>query len=142
MRAKRATIKITDLGAAISETLTIYHKGIIDGINYESEQAVKRIAKRTKSTAPVGARGSYRKNITSGLVKSTNRGDTYAWYVKPPDHRLTHLLVHGHATKDGGRTKPNSFLEEAVSESMDIYARNVDEVFAWYGKPRAYPSDE
>jgi hypothetical protein len=137
----KAKIQIKDLGASISETLTIYHTGIINGIDFCSQKAVEKLAKKTKATAPVGARGSYKKNITSGLVKQTRRCNTYAWYVKPPDHRLTHLLVHGHATKDGGRTKANSFLHTATEEVLETYRMNVEEVFEYYGKPRKYPDE-
>ena len=50
----------------------------------------------------------------------------WAWYVKPPDHRLTHLLVHGHVTKDGGRTKGDPFLENAVDSAVDWFEDNLE----------------
>ena len=49
------------------------------------------------------------------------------WYVKAPDHRLTHLLVRGHATKDGGRTKADPFLENALDVVLPEYEQNARE---------------
>lgn len=136
--AKKSTIQVKDLDADLSETLDIYHQGILDGINFYSEKAVKDLAKKTKATAPEGARGSFKKNITGGIVKETRRGNTYAWYVKAPDYRLTHLLVHGHATRDGGRTKGNPFLANALKEVLEQWQKSVESVFSYYGKPRDY----
>ena len=51
----------------------------------------------------------------------------YIWYVKAPDHRLTHLLVHGHATRNGGRTKANPFLKNALDDVLPEYERAVEE---------------
>jgi hypothetical protein len=121
------SIKPEDLGAVIERELTLYHENVIERLNSLSEAAVKTLVKKTKATAPKGERGSFRKSIASKLTKKGKRGNTYAWYVKAPDHRLTHLLVHGHATKDGGRTKANPFLKHAVDEVLPEYEKNVEE---------------
>lgn len=120
-------VKPEDLGSAITEELTIYHQDVTKEINALSEQAAKELVSKTKPTAPVGASGTFRRNISSKRVKEGRNGDTYAWYVKAPDHRLTHLLVHGHATKNGGRTKANPFLENAVAEVLPDYEKKVEE---------------
>ena len=130
--AKSSRIKVADLHVAIEETLTAYHKGINDGITYASEKAVKRLAQLTKETAPVGERGDFKRSITSGVVKKTRWATTYAWYVKAPHYRLTHLLVKGHATKDGERTKADPFLENALAKVLPEYEEAVDSVFEYY----------
>lgn len=116
-----------DLGAAIEQELTLYHEEVIEKINAASDKAAKNLVKKTKATAPKGARGSFRKNISSKLLKKNRNGSTYVWYVKAPDHRLTHLLVHGHATRDGGRTRGNAFLSNAMTEVMPNYEKEVEE---------------
>jgi hypothetical protein len=123
--AKRT--KPGDLGAAIGQELTIYHADIVEKLDAAGDAAIKKLVKLTKSTAPVGNRGSFRKNITSKRLTSDNRGSTYVWYVKTPDSRLTHLLVHGHATKDGGRTKANPFLRNALDVVLPEYENAVKE---------------
>lgn len=115
------------LGAAIEEQLTTYHQDLVERLDGCAADATKQLVKRTRATAPVGARGSYRCNITSKRTAKTNRGSTYTWYVKPPDHRLTHLLVHGHATRDGGRTKADPFLQNALDEVLPEYENAVKE---------------
>ena len=123
-------IKPEALGGAIAEQLTVYHRDATEKINSLSQQAVKTLVKKTKVTAPVGERGSFRKNIASKLIEKTDRGCKYAWYVKAPDYRLTHLLVHGHAKKNGGRTKADPFLHNAVDEVLPDYEKSVKEAIA------------
>ena len=114
------------LGEALAKELTIYGESITEQINNLSEEAAKTLATKTKATAPV-ASGSFKKNISSNLLQKGGTGNTYAWYVKAPDHRLTHLLVHGHATRNGGRTKPNPFLQNALDEVLPDYENAVEE---------------
>lgn len=121
------TIKPEDLGAAISQELTMYHTEALEKINAAGAKAVKELVKLTRSTAPVGERKQFRASISSKILEKRSRGDTYVWYVKPPDHRLTHLLVHGHATRDGGRTKANPFLQNALDVVLPEYEHAVKE---------------
>lgn len=119
-------IKPADLGKAIEEELTIYHKDVTERINKLSQEAAKTLVKKTKETAPKRT-GSFRKNIASKVLEKSDRGDRYVWYVKAPDHRLTHLLVHGHAKKNGGRVKGDPFLKNALDEVIPAYERDVEE---------------
>ena len=120
------TVKAEDLGAVIGEELTIYHQDVLDAVNAAGDKAIKALVKKTRATAPVGARGSFKRSISS-KTETGKRGNKYYWYVKPPDHRLTHLLVHGHVTKDGGRTKADPFLANALEEVKPEYERDVEE---------------
>lgn len=121
------SIKPQDLGAAIAQELTVYHDDLTEKINNLSKQAAKDLVKKTKTTAPVGIRGSYRKSITYRRSKKGRNGDTYEWGAKAPDYRLTHLLVNGHETRNGGRTKGDPFLHNALKEVLPEYEENVEE---------------
>lgn len=127
MSRSSITVSVADLDTAIKQTLTLYHEDVNAAIDKASEKAVKDIAKRTRATAPTGARKSYKSNISSKLLKKTKNGSTYVWYVKAPDHRLTHLLVRGHATKNGGRTRANPFLKNAVDQTIPEYTKAIEE---------------
>lgn len=111
---------------ALHDTLTIYHDQVVTRVDEAGEAAIKQLVKKTKATAPVGARGSFKKSITSTRQKGT-RGDKFIWHVKAPDHRLTHLLAHGHATRDGGRTKGDPFLQRALDEVLPDYEKAIEE---------------
>lgn len=120
------TIKPIGLGKAIEKELTIYHESVTERINELSAEAVKSLVKKTKVTAPKRT-GSFRKNISSKVLEKGPRGNRYVWYVKAPDHRLTHLLVHGHAKKNGGRVPGDPFLENAMADVLPAYEKAVEE---------------
>lgn len=128
MARKYTRVTIADFDIQLRQSLTVYHEDMNAAIDKASEEAVKKLAKRTKATAPVGARhGQYKKNISSKRLKQTRNGSTYVWYVKAPDYRLTHLLIKGHATRDGGRTKADPFLQNALDETLPEYEKAIKE---------------
>ena len=124
--AKNKSVSIDELGEAIEQQLTIYHEEVTNAINEAGSEAIKDLVKRTRATAPEGNRGTFKRKITSSVDKKRN-GSTYIWHVKAPEHRLTHLLVHGHATKDGGRTRANPFLQNALDTVLPDYEKKVEE---------------
>lgn len=129
--AKRQSMKIVqvkDLDVELRTILDGYSAQATAAVDMLSEEAVKRLAKETKGTAPKGARGSFKRHITSGVTTKTRYRRIHAWYVKPPDHRLTHLLVKGHATRDGGRTKANPFLHNALGSVMEWFEERLENV--------------
>lgn len=124
------SIKPEDLGAAIAEQLTLYHQDKIEKVNAAGEKAVKLLVKKTKATAPKGKRGDFRKAITYQEKTNKATGDKeFIWGAKAPESRLTHLLVNGHATRDGGRTKGDPFLQNALDEVLPTYENDVKEAF-------------
>lgn len=122
------TVGLEALGAAIEQELTIYHQDVVDGLDRVTKQTMKDLVRQTRDTAPVGYRGKFRKDITYQVKKRNSRGCMYVWGAKAPSHRLTHLVVHGHATKDGGRARGNGFLQKALDKLLPEYERNVGEV--------------
>lgn len=121
-------IKPEDLGRALQEELTIYSESVTERINAAAKAAIEKLVKLTKQTAPKGERKSkkFAKSITYTETRKA-RGNEYTWHVKAPNYRLTHLLVHGHATKDGGRTKADPFLRNALDEVLPEFERLVEE---------------
>jgi hypothetical protein len=121
------TIKPQDIGAALEQELAVYHEGVVERVNAVGKASIAKLKKLTKAKAPV-ASGSFKKNIATKEQKSPVNGvKSFIWYVKPPDHRITHLLVHGHATRTGGRTKANPFLKNALATVLPEYEENVKE---------------
>lgn len=117
-RQHRSLVVVEDLDVQLKTILDGYSAQVTVAVDMCAEEAVKQMEAETKKTAPVGVRKSYRRHITSGVVRNTRYTRAWAWYVKPPDHRLTHLLVKGHATKDGERTDADPFLKNAVDNAV------------------------
>lgn len=126
--AKR--ISPADLGEAIAQELTLYHRETQERVNEVGREAIKELKQLTQKTAPVNAQANHRHYVTLIATRSevTRSGDeVHLWYVKPPGHRLTHLLVDGHETRSSGRTKADPFLANALAVVLPKYERNVKE---------------
>lgn len=121
------TVKPEQLGAALQEELTIYHKGATDRVNAAGLKSIKKLVKLTKATAPVGKRGKYASSITSEEIDAGQGMKLYKWGAKGAESRLTHLLVKGHAAKDGGRVPGSPFLQNALDIVLPEYEENIEE---------------
>lgn len=121
------TIKAADLGQAIEQELTSYHRNVINRVNLAGEEAAKALVKKTKATAPKKS-GAFRRAITYVVNTKNASGDKrFIWGAKAPHHRLTHLLVKGHAKKNGGRVDGDPFLENALNEVLPVYETALEE---------------
>lgn len=121
------TIKLDQLGEAVQEELTLYHKNVIDGVNEAGSRSIEKLVQLTRATAPTGKRGKFRRSITSQEKRAANGSMRYVWGAKAPHYRLTHLLVHGHAAKDGGRVPGSPFLQNALDVVLPEYEQAVKE---------------
>lgn len=127
-----------NFGGQLEQVLTVYNEEINEKLREITRESMKKLVKETKATAPRGKRkGQYRKNIAAdyqGLKRSARglRGQDVnaVWYVKAPDYRLTHLIVHGHATRNGDRTRANPFLQNAVDKVIPEYEAKVQEAIS------------
>lgn len=122
-------VKAEYLADAINSELKLYSKDLTERINVKGLESVKKLVAQTKATAPRGRRGKhYYRSISYDKAKKRATGsNTYTWYVKDPEYRLTHLLVHGHQTRNGGRTKANPFLQNALNEVLPEYEKKIEE---------------
>jgi hypothetical protein len=126
--------KITpaDLSRVISDTLELYSEDVQKNVNKVGRKAVNELVRITKDTAPYNGKHHGRHfvdSITSKEVESSVTCSTFIWYVKPPDHRLTHLLVHGHMNRHGtGRVKGDPFLHNAWDKVRTQYEKEVEDV--------------
>lgn len=123
------TVKAESLADAINSELKLYSKGLTEEINNVGLISIKDLVRKTKATAPRGerARHYYRSISFDTKKRNATRSKIYTWYVKAPEYRLTHLLVNGHQTRNGGRTKANPFLQNALNEVLPEYEKNIEE---------------
>lgn len=123
----KTTIKPTDLGAALTEQLGLYHEEVVEAVNAVGEKAVEKLVKLTKATAPKRT-GDYSKSLTYTAKENPATGDKeFTWGAKAPHHRLTHLLVNGHPTVNGGRVAGDPFLQDALEVVLPEYEKDVQE---------------
>lgn len=126
------SISIENLSEEINDILEIYGKDVQSGINRAGAKASKRLQNITTSTAPIGAGSSSRPHFAESISIKTEQsrlGDKrFIWYVKAPNYRLTHLIVHGHLKRNGGRTRGNPFLKDALNSVLPEYEKDVKEV--------------
>lgn len=116
-----------DLGQALEQALTIYSSEITARIDAAGEESMEKIVHLSKANAPTGRRGKFKRFITMSAIKNTDGTTRYVWHVKSPEYRLAHLLANGHATLDGGRTKADPFLKNAVDAVLPEYQAAVEE---------------
>lgn len=127
-RRKIRTVRIGDhdLDKEIRGMLTLYAAEVTEAIDAAGEDMVAKLVRLTKATAPVRkgpSGGGFKKHIAAKTVQRPS-GNLYIWYVKPPDHRITHLLVHGHA---GNNHQGNPFLKNALETVLPEYEKKVKE---------------
>lgn len=120
------TIKPSDLGAAIMQELALYHEEVVENVNEAGREASKKLLKLTKANAPT-ASGDFRKSLTITEEDNGHGMKKFTLHARAPKHRIFHLLVHGHAKKNGGRVPGDPFLENAVNAVLPEYETSVEE---------------
>lgn len=123
-------VALEALGDAIAETLTVYGKETQDKVNKAGRKAIKEVERKTRDTAPFNTQAyhqHYADQIATKTEKSRTGDETHIWYAKGKAGRLTHLLVRGHETRDGGRTKGDPFLQDALDDVLPDYEKDVEE---------------
>lgn len=114
------------ISKAVGDILYEYQKDVLNGINAAGEAAMSDLVKITKRTAPKQT-GKFRRSITFKR-EHTVAGDRFIWYVAGKSNRLTHLLVHGHASRNGGRVPGNPFLANALGKVLPGYESKIEGV--------------
>ena len=124
----KITITSDKLAKAIDQELTTYHESVLDNLRDATRDAMTKLVRKTRTTAPKRT-GAFRRAIAGdfhGLAKGLNTVRA-RWYVKAPHYRRTHLIVHGHVKRGGGRTKADPFLQNALNEVLPAYEEAVKE---------------
>lgn len=120
-----------DMGKVLSEQLRLYGANVQKQVNELTAKAADDLVRITKDTAPYNAKAHHR-HFVDCIAKKTEKNHIsnvrQIWYVKAPCYRLTHLLVHGHAKKNGGRTSADPFLKNAYDKAIPEYEKAVEEV--------------
>ncbi|CAM3616509.1 HK97 gp10 family phage protein [Erysipelothrix anatis] len=124
---------LKDLGNLIVETIHDYSNEVKNGIDLTAEEVGKKTMSKVRSGAPERT-GKYRKAISLKVEKQLLGNKKVTVYVKKPYYRLAHLLEHGHALKNGGRTQSFKHWEPAEKEAVESFVKGVSQVIENGGK--------
>lgn len=120
------TVRLDQLGDVIAEELGLYHAEVVERVNTAGERAIKDMVKKTKATTPERT-SKLKKAIAYKAIDDGHGVKKYVLHAKAPSHRIFHLAVHGHATKNGGRARGNPFLANAVASVLPEYEQAIEE---------------
>lgn len=96
---------MNDLAKLVADELEAYTDEVQDALERAVDKVSKNANKVIKSHITFSQpTGEYVKAFRIKKT-STNMESGRVWYVKPPHHRLTHLLEKGHRKRGGGRVK-------------------------------------
>lgn len=125
-------IKIGNLSKTIMQELGIFEQDVVDGINEAGDKIAKAGAKKLRQVSPKKS-GDYAKGWTVKTEKEFRQPTKYTIHNKNKPW-LAHLLEKGHATRDGGRTKPIVHIAPVEEEIVGEYMQMVEEVIKNGGK--------
>lgn len=121
-------VKIDDFGAAVNKILADYGDSVTDAMREAIAEAAKVAKQETQAGSPVGYRGRYKKGWA---VRGENeRLRSQAVVHNRTDYQLAHLLEHGHALRNGGRTRAIEHIkpaEEHAIENMEEAVKKIAE---------------
>lgn len=127
-----AAIKIEDIAKTLEKTLEDYAQekeedffAAIDAALDECDAEIKKHIKKGEGIRT----GKYIKSFRVNAENDTHRHKG-TWYVNAPHYRLTHLLEHGHLTRDGTtRTKQIKHIEYGQKIAEKLLEKRINEIY-------------
>ena len=110
-------------GTAIAEALTEYDQQIADATKRITDEIAKETVDELKKSSPK-LTGSYRKGWRKKQTyesEKTKRNTVY----NQTDYQLTHLLEHGHASRNGGRVKAVQHIAPVEQKAIEMLQERI-----------------
>lgn len=120
------TIKTDQLSKEIMAQLTTYTADIVEGMNTAGERVAREGVAELFATSPKRTGRYWRGWIVES--EKSYRGPMRFIVHNKARPRLTHLLEHGHATRDGGRTRAQPHIDPAGDKVAADYLAAVGDV--------------
>ena len=116
-------MNVDKLADELARALTEYSQEVADGIKKAADDVTKEAVSSLKKTSPV-LTGSYAKGWsrkTQYESRSAKRNTVY----NRTDYQLTHLLEHGHASRNGGRVAPKVHIKPVEEKAVADFEKTV-----------------
>lgn len=110
----------------INAILSEYQDAIDADIAAITKQVAREAVQNVRANAPVRT-GEYRKSIGAKVQADGVHKSSGVIYAKAPHYRLTHLLEHGHAKLNGGRTQAFPHWTQAEQKAVGEIEKRIKE---------------
>lgn len=117
-------VSIDGLADAIAQELAEYSKLTTVTMKKAVDRAGKTVRDGIRSGAPVKT-GKYAKSWTARKTKETSTTLAVTVY-SPSRYMLAHLLEHGHAKRNGGRTRAFPHIAPAEQAGVEQLEREIE----------------
>ena len=118
-------ITLDNLAETIQQSLTEYGNNVLNVIDEVGDQVSKNTVKKLKQTSPKKT-GKYAKSWKVSSYKMFGEAKKYRIHADKPHYRLTHLLEHGHMTRNGKRTKAIPHIAPVEREAIEEYKEKLE----------------
>ena len=117
-------VSVNGLADAVAEELAEYSRLTTQTMKKAVDKAGKNVRDRIKSGAPVKT-GKYAKSWRARKTKETSTALAVTVY-SPSRYMLAHLLEHGHAKRNGGRTRAIPHIAPAEEAGVEQLERDIE----------------
>ena len=126
----RKKVGIDGLSAAIEKALKDYGVEVQENVDKAAKKVASAARTALKNTSPRGTRKITRRkhyadnwavNTTNGRLRSKS-----IVYNKDPTYRVTHLLEHGHAKRNGGRVRAIVHIAPVEQTVINQFTKEVE----------------
>ena len=121
---------VEEFSLAINEAMKEFAQSVDYDIIYVTQKVAdeaKENVKRNIKTTGIKGTGKYRRSIEARQIKDSPLSKKSVVYSKAPSYRLTHLLEHGHAKLNGGRTRAFEHWGPAEKKAIDDFMSELRE---------------
>jgi len=117
-------VSIGNLAATVMKQLNDYSDLCSDNMKDAVKKSAKLVKQEISSTAPIGT-GAYAKSWATKNVKETQTALEITVHSRNR-YQLAHLLEHGHALRNGGRSKAIPHIAPAEEKGVILLEKEIE----------------